>query len=480
MKKYHLSVIVTLMVLSIAGCAVQEKDIEAWKHTVKGPTKLVAVTLADKYALPLRAKAATALVEMERQDVDGVVELQKAVQKLKDSEKGPLAAEVAKNLANILSASQVSGTEGPKPAEVRAKDAAFLLVPFAKGPEREKLIGAVVNWFTLDFSGRNLAGNFSAEQVIKELGPSAAPLLTDALSYKLPAQALVKLTELIGQLGNTEAKAKAAEKIVKIESEMNGPEYLNWLKGEITKQLQEKDPSKPADKKKVDTIATMNRNNFISDGPIAAMKYLADQDVVANRLLSLAASNADVPLRTRALQALEGKARKEHLQKLLELALNNNNPPPVRDYAFDRVGDIRSMEALPRMWPLLQGDDARLRWRAGEMILAIGGNAVMNDFYAKLPGDADYPPEELEGYATRIGQINPLPNDAMKAQLNSSKWWARVIALRYFARKGSKGDAAEVGKLVNDSAKPKGKGWGSQETVGTIAKETLQVLEQKT
>ena len=69
-----------------AGCKVTADDIEYWKGTVKGPGKIVAVLLAERYPMELRTQAALALVEMERTDVNGVGELQRAVQQIQSSD----------------------------------------------------------------------------------------------------------------------------------------------------------------------------------------------------------------------------------------------------------------------------------------------------------------------------------------------------------------------------------------------------------
>ena len=77
---------VALALLALAtGCKVTSDDVEHWKGTVKGPGKIVAVVLAEKYPMELRMRAALALVEMERSDVDGLAELQRALQRLPEA-----------------------------------------------------------------------------------------------------------------------------------------------------------------------------------------------------------------------------------------------------------------------------------------------------------------------------------------------------------------------------------------------------------
>jgi len=466
---------------SVAGCAVTESDLTTWKGTVKGPGKMVAVMLANKYSMPLRTAAALGLVDMERQDVDGVVELQKALQQLDHNTRNAIIKGLAPGLIGQMRGDGTIDANTPPPRQVRAKDAAFVLIPTAEPETRQLLTEAVVRWYTADFNGRSLAGNYSAEQVVRALGSAAASILVDALGPKLPQQALVKLAELIGQLGDPATKKRAAQKMVDIEREMLGKPFMDWLKAQIRAQLAQ--TGQKADAARVDKTALLNRNRFIDQGAVPAMKHLADQPEVAGRLLAIA-SNKDPALadrRTRALQALEGRAREEHLDALLALALDSEAPSSVRDYAFDRVGDIRSPRSLAPMWELVGNpEEPRLRWRAGELVLAIGGSAVLTEFFSKLPeGDVSYEPEELEGYASRMGQMTPLPTAFVTNQLESPDWWDRVIALHYFQRKGAEADVARLERLLGDTAEPSGERWQTGDTVAKVAKQAIAGLRER-
>jgi hypothetical protein len=480
-----LHALVIALSLASGACKVTNKDIDTWKGTRKGPGKMVAVMLASKFDLPLRTYAALELVEMERQDVDGVTEMQRAIQKLEPETRVKVVEGLADGLIALMKkpAETPTGDGAPPPHQVRAKDAAFLLVTSASPAVREKLTQAVVAWYTADFNGRSLSGNFSAEQVVRGLGSSAARSLVDALDAKLPQQALIKLSELIGQLGDPAAKQRAGQRLVQIYKDMEGPAFLNWLKAQIDEQMKAAGGQKP-DAARVTKAAELNRQNFIENGVLPAMKYLADQPEVAGKLLEVA-SHKDPKLterRQRALQALEGKLGPEHLDQALALALDNSNPVAVRDYAFDRVGDIRSPKALASMWPLVQNaEDQRLRWRAGELVLAIGGNTVLNDFFAKLPSGAavSYEPEELDGYAQRMAQMSPPPRDAALAQLQSADWWDNVIALDYFQRKGGEADVAAMEPLTKNATPVKGKRWDKGDTVGKVAERAIAGLRER-
>lgn len=465
----------------VGGCKVTAEDIEYWKGTVKGPGKIVAVMLADKYPMELRTQAAIALVDMERTDRDGTTELQQALQRLDAEPRAELIRGMVPGLEELMKQADAK-SEGPAPRQIRAKDAAFLLITHAPPAEKGRLTQDVVAWYVEDFNGRSLAGNYSAEQVIRSLGSPAAKALVKGLKARLPQQALVKMAQLIGQIADADARKEAGERLVAIQKEMEGQEFLDWIAQTVKEQIEKS--GKAADPATVKAAAALNRDNFINEGALPAMKWLADEPAVKQRLLVLAsmpiAGEAGTQRRMRALQALEGKVDKNDLQKVLALALDTNNPTGVRDYAFDRVGDIKSPAALPSLWPLVQStSDARLRWRAGELVLAIGGPAIVAEFLNKLPGDTEYAAEELEGYATRLGQMVPLPSEAMRNQLASSNWWNRVIAIRFFERKGSGDDVKRLEALKGDQGKVKGPHWGKAKTVGQVADEAAMSAKER-
>ena len=468
---------------STAGCRVSNTDIDTWTGTRKGPGKMVAVMLANKFDLSLRTYAAVKLVEMERQDVDGVAELQRAIAKLDETTRVQLVEGLADGLIELMKKPAVTASsDGAPPAhQVRAKDAGFLLASSSVPAVREKLTTAVVGWYTADFNGRNLAGSFSAEQVVRGLGAPAAKSLVDALSAKLPQQAIVKLAELVGQVGEDATKQRAGQKLVAMEREMEGDAFLGWLKSQISDQM--KQGGAAPDAARIEKAANLNRENFIETGALSAMKYLGDQPEVTARLLEIA-SIQDPKLtnrRTRALQALEGKVGAAQLDQLLALALDPANPVSVRDYAFDRVGDVRSTKAIPRMWELVQNaTEGRLRWRAGELVLAIGGSAVLTEFLSKLPADAVFEPEELDGYAQRMAQMNPAPRETALGLLRSASGSNNIIGLNYFARKGVEADVAQMTALTHSGTELKGKHWAAdQKTVGKVAEQSIAALRER-
>lgn len=509
--------IVVALVGPISGCKVTSDDIQHWRRTVKGPNKLKAVLRSSNYDASLRTEAALALVDIERtggeHDVHGLQELAHTLTQLRavnDPALPEIVAGMAPHLVTMMRGAQNANHQPGQPTppeQVRAKDASFLLLRFAQGPARTQLTEGVVRWYIADFNARSLEGQFSVEQVVRELGAPAAAILVDAMNAHLAREALAKIGELVGQLGDAPAKARAAERLVAIEQEMEQPAFVTWLKGEIARQRQAANqPALAPDR--LEASALLNRENFILQGALPAMKHLADQPTVSARLIQIATTappaNASAPLkavlnqrRQTALGALEGHVTPQQATPLLQIALNASDDAGVRDLAFDRIADSRSREAIPPMWMLVSatgqdasGDEAkrlarRLRWRAGELVLALGGSAVLPEFLSKLPtaSGVEFEPAELEGYAQRIAQMSDAPVAVMRRELNSSVWFRRVIAIEFLERRGTAEDIPLLERIVNDSTPTVGQLWSRenppQPTMGKVATASLAALRQR-
>jgi hypothetical protein len=501
-RRLRAAIVALCMALVATACAVTEADIEAWKTTVRGPGKIVAVLLADKYADPLRVRAGLALVEMDRTDVQGISELQGALRQLPDETRRRIVDGMAPQLIEMMAGrgAAAGATPGPSsggdpaaPAsiQVRAKDAAFLVLQYASPPVQLQLTDAVVGWFVEDFNGRSLAGNFSAEQVIRQLGAPAASRLVEAMSARLPQQALVKIAELISQLGDDATKARAGARIVEIELEMEGAEFGNWLGERLRQQAASSDPPRQLTDEMVARGVAFNREQFITTGALPAMHHLAAQPAVAGRLLTVAQQPSTTPelenRRVIALQALEGNVQPGQTTALLALALDAAQPDRVRDYAFDRIADSRDRTVIPQLWPVATQSAAagptawRARWRVGTLLLSLGGPEVVNEWVTRLPrGTGErYAREELHGYAERLAQVRPAPTDLMRARLTSTVWFEQAIALYYFERVGTEADLAALSPLTSSTVATAGDHWNEHNTIGAIATGAIAAIRER-
>ncbi|GAB4207342.1 MAG: hypothetical protein OHK0013_24860 [Sandaracinaceae bacterium] len=502
LRRLRAAMVALCTALVATACAVTEADIEAWKTTVRGPGKIVAVLLADKYSDSLRVRAGLALVEMERGDVEGVSELQGALRQLPDETRRRIVDGMAPQLIEMMAGRGAAagapqgpsvGGDTPAPAsiQVRAKDASFLVLQYASPPVQLQLTDAVVGWFVEDFNGRSLAGNFSAEQVIRQLGAPAASRLVEAMTARLPQQALVKIAELISQLGDDATKARAGARIVEIEQEMEGAEFGNWLGERLRQQAAASDPPRQLTDEMVARGVAFNREQFIVTGALPAMHHLAGQPPVAARLLAIAQQPSTTPelenRRVTALQALEGNVHPGQTAALLALALDAAQPDRVRDYAFDRIADSRDRTVIPQLWPLATQSAAagatawRARWRVGTLLLSLGGADVVNEWLTRLPrGTGErYAREELHGYAERLAQVRPAPTDLMRARLTSTVWFEQAIALYYFERVGTEADLAALSPLTSSTVATVGDHWNEHNTIGAIATSAIAAVRER-
>jgi hypothetical protein len=496
--------------LLLAGCKVDSDDVQHWKDTVKGPSRLAAVVGSARYAPELRTEAALAIVEMDRTDVDALALLKRSLDDLQSDDAAAseeIVGGMVPRLEALLAQAPDKASIGLDPIQVRAKDAAYMVVPYAPESKREELIRSVLGWYSADFEGRSLAGDYSAEQVTRALGAEAASQLVDALHEKMTPAAMIKIAEIIGDSGDADTKKRAGDRLVTIEKEMEKSSFVKWLSEQIQASLEA--AGEPADAARVNALALFNRENYINNGALPAMRHLGDQAAVAARLLQIADTKPGPndtkswverldARRATALKALEGQVSRPHLNRLLSIALDPANPIEVRDYAFDRVGDVHSRTAIPRLWPLVERAgcaaagctsanklDKRLRWRAGELVLSLGGPSIIEQFSQRLPSTSgiQYEPEELEGYATRMSQMTPPPTSTVTALLDSQLWWNRVVALRYLERRGGEAEVPAMTRLMSDEVEVSGEGWSELnppvKTVGQVADAAIKALRTR-
>ena len=488
--------------LALGACAITEGDIEAWQGTVRGPGRIVAVLSSPRYHDELRIRAGLALVEMDRQDVDGVTELQTVVRGLPEADRTRIVDGMAPGLLGLMRGEGAAATatppgpNDPPPAmQVRAKDAAFLLLQYASPPVRQQMTDAVVGWFTVDFNGRNLSGNFSAEQVVRQLGAAACGQLVDAMTSHLPQAALVQIALLISQLADDATKARAADRIVTIEREMEGAEFGTWLHDRIANQATAS--GRTMTDAQLTTATELNREQFITTGALPAMHNLGDQTAVQTRLMEIVQQATATPpttaaaLETRrvtALQALEGHTPATATSTLLAIGLSEATPPRVRDYAFDRVADSHDRTVIPQLWPLAtqvnaENDHAiwRVRWRVGTLLLTLGGAEVVQEWFTRLPVGEHirYAREELHGYAERLAQIRPEPTATVRAQLGSPDWAHQAIALYYFERAGTEADLPALQAMTTSTLATHGDHWETHGTIGTIATDAIAAIRER-
>lgn len=435
---------ILLVLVPLAACKYTAEDIEEWKGTRRGPGKIKALLLAEKYPTELRVRAAMALIEMNREDVQPLRELAEAFRRIPAEQRGPILAGMVPAIEATLRAPATE--RGPAPAQIRAKDAAFLLLDFATGMERTRLEDALLAWVCADFNTRFLMGENSADKIILAIGPRAGRALVATLT---PDQlAIEKITELIKEIGDPQAKAAASAQLVMVAT---------------AQQATPRGIREP----------TLNAMFTIGGQPVIEFAFnLASQTPPQDPQ----ASRQFVNVQVLAMRTIKGHIDATVLDRLFVLATNRNLPPLLRDEAFERISELRNPASLPRLWPMLADEDERVRWRAGELILDAGGPAVVREFLTKLPaGRTEYPERETGAYADKIAAMTPPPLDQVRPMLVAESFIARYLAVRIVSQRGGREDVPILQQLVSDRTRIPGR--EPPVTVGDEARRAVQHLQ---
>ena len=342
-----------------------EDDIDTWKGTVKGPGKMVAVDAGRQ----VRPRAARAMRRSRWSTWSATTstasaELLNALQKLdagdarqadrRSSTPGLVELMNSDGRSRRGRTARAGAAAAPDPRQGRRVRAD----PAAPARRRARQLT----------DARHAAGTRSTSTAAACRATTApsrscarwarrrATALVDALNAQLPQQALIKLAELIGQLGDAAHQAARG-------AEAGGDRGRDGRARRSSAGSRRRSRSScgaaaAKDPARVEKAAQLNRDRFIDEGAIPAMKYLADRARGRPRACWRSPATRRRPQadrRTRALQALEGKVREEHLDALLALALD---PSFAAHRCRTTPSTAWATSAAPRrsppMWPLVQ------------------------------------------------------------------------------------------------------------------------------
>ncbi|MBL8603679.1 MAG: hypothetical protein JNK72_17265 [Myxococcales bacterium] len=486
-----------------AGCNVTEADIEHWKHTQRGPGKITTVLTRTEYALPMRVRAARALIEMKHPNVNGLDRLQSALGQMPASEREQIVHALLPELASMMRAQGSTPSNGPSEAQIKAKDAAFVLIrgdgrqSFANAEDRTALSTQVLDWMLADFNGRALAGSFTAEQIVNGIGPSSAERLTAAVSSddsSIPV--IVELAKLINGVATPEGKQAAVARVVAVAREVEGEAITARLRTRAQQLIEQGGVRNPS----ADVInrgAERLRGQYLTV-IFEAVKTLGQSN--GTDYLLAVARNAAVPLdrRKAALTAMAGTVASSHTDGLFEVlncAPSASCDLELRALAADRVGETRDRAATARLFTVFDASNGNaadngftLRWKIGEAILKLGGASVLSEFAQHLGAPrvapfVGYTFAELNGEAQAVGDMTPPPRDAMRALTAASNPLpVRLLAIMFLGIKGEERDLALLQGFASDSTAIPGlgEGWTAESltTVGAVATKARQQLQQ--
>ncbi|HEX6240591.1 MAG TPA: hypothetical protein VFZ61_06855, partial [Polyangiales bacterium] len=300
-------------------------------------------------------------------------------------------------------------------------------------------------------------GELSLEQIAARIGPESAKTLVEELNVSLDPASLARVARVIDAHADPGQRALAASRLVELERAYR--------------------------MSAVDDASVRERALQVHFLP--SLGRFVDQPALRARLLDIASSETmEQGQRQAALELLANRCGEPELSRLLALAQNESAPAELRVLALSRVGEVGSKSALPVLLVLLADrKNHALRRRAGELSLLLGGSEAIPSFFRSLPTGwgMTYSKQELDGYSE---QLVKLKADTallllLGQKLHSSFWWNRVLALHYFAGRGTAEDVWRIRQHVHDVQPIFAAGYPAGHTVGLEAEGALAMATQR-
>ena len=450
---------------TLAGCRVDEKDVERWGTTVQGPTKLVAVVTHDKYEPELRQRAALELATMKprggrRIGISGLVN---ALGELPAEEREQiLEGLLPKLLEGMKTAPSQTPDQRVLDTSIPFKDTVFALLSYEKTAlivdeaQRKQLTQALIEWTTSHFDARLAAPGqtYSMEQVMRFIGADAVkplPALITGEDSKYD-----RLAGLIAELGDGPTKEEGAKKLVDLAKSVASKEWFEKTKPQI--EQANKASQLEVTPAQLEAQVTQFQDESLTR-IFGAIRKIDARTAVEFCLSFAADASQSEKRRLAAVAALEGRLDRNNpkdVERILALATANETPEAIRDLAFVRVGEMPRDKVVNELYALFQSRQWKLRAVSAQTVLKMSTPAHIAEFMGKLPGGASpgFAVSEPLFYGRTLAEMAPkdgkTARDELLPFLKSGSTAARLTALGYFYVAGTTADLAVVAPLASD------------------------------
>jgi hypothetical protein len=420
-----------LLVLGAAdlGCDVTPDKVQQWKGLESGPRKLRDAVRNEGLTPEMRALAAEALVDLALQD-----DLAQDVKELKPALQASLLAVLVPRLVQTAKGSDPVAPPARK--QRNAKDALFLLRD-ADPAQRNVIDAALIEWCTVDLTGRQTAGGHATAKILKVIGPKAGPPLVALL--KKPGPDFDLAARLLGLVGDEAARNQGGEVLIEV--------------------ARKEKPIKDA------TFEALGRI-----GGAAVVKFLADI-VERGREREEDAK--------RSLLALQLAPRSEALPLAITVALNRKTKDTLRHEGLELAKRIGGKAAGEGVAPVIDDADPILGWHAFEAVMATlkaeGVRVGLERLQLRHLAKKDDLPDFLVKHVKENGGTAARPH--LVAELASKNPAARLAAILCLAEVGTAEDVAALEKVVADGTKIRG--WPGNPVIGAEARAAVERLRQK-
>jgi len=415
------------MLTASACTSVSSDNIQLWKATEKGPTKLAAA-LADSSVEPkLRAEAAVALVDIGRAD-----EVEASV--------AAMPADQRSAVVNLLVPLFIAAAKTTAPEKSLAyRDALFSTRSFALPETQRSIDGFLLPAIAQQLrSGRTVNGRHSVEKMLLASGTSSIETLIGLLAEPLTGPAEGTVAELLSKLGDEAARDRGAINLVARARKERPTSDVTW------------------------------RSIGLLGGPASA-KFLEEQ-IQSGR-------HADA---TAAARALQQRREPRVLPLALRVAADPRADRTVRDEMFGVVESIGGLEARDGMIHLIGSDREEIvRYRAFESLLAVAKESGIVAGLDAFPSTATYKKVDVEDLLVKLIEKlgAPARPELLKA-LASKSPLTRISAVMSLELLGKAPDGQAIGALMKDTTTVRGFPVG--DTVGKEASRVAAAVGSKT
>ncbi len=408
-------------------------NIEKWRGTEKGPSKLEAALRNGDLDPDLRAHAAQVLVSIDKLDV-----VSDAFGKMAQEPRAQVVAKLGPRL--WTDAKTATESERPTQKSQLAKDALYSIRGLATGKDRELIDGYLVDWLGGPFfEQRSALGRMHGEFIVRSIGPRAAPKLIgavrDVLKHPEEGNQIVPVTDgLLKGIALTGSQEGLTLLLDLTEKPQHPDETLPFRAvGAIHYAYAEFE--KPADpsglKPHLDRLAKMAADEEDWDGRKTNYAFA---------LLAKAGKPCIKPLAWVTSKASGSETGKQRMWQAVQTGLKCGGADAI----------VAMAEALPQDRKIARGIFEKYFWEQVEKSLGADGAAPA------------------------------------RTLLGSKSWVARITGVHLLGRVGSKEDAQNIRKLAKDPAKLKG-WWGEADksgkrrdpTLGSEAVAVADLLEKK-
>ncbi len=433
MGRRNLWISLGLLALAAAGCEVTPEKIATWKGTQKGPDKLREAVRSASLKPELRGMALAALVEI------GMVS--EAEEELKASAEAERPEIVHAAVPLLVKLAQGDGpVDRTTRVQRNGKDALYQFRGYANAADRAAADDALIAWTTWDLAGRMNEGGHASDKILTAIGARAGPRLGEVIADARTSDgSRMAAATLLGKIGDRAARDRAGVALVE--------------RARKEKTLQD---------------ATLMQIGLVGgDHAVVYLTHLAEDGHLGEAT------------RRKALLALaQGKpADAAALPAALRLAGDGKAPGEVRDAAFELAESIGA-PAVPGVVKLIGDKDEKVRWEAVETALKAGGPDAVAPVLEALSPSLTYPKDDLRSFIVHdLQMLGPPALPALRNELKSKSWVARLAAAMAIAQLGKADDAPLVASLAGDGTKLKG--WPNGATVGSEAKSLGEALAQK-